>query len=277
MTENTYLLNGRFLHNLNGWTVSDAAVVYSAGDADDHYGVCVIPTGSKFIEQAFGVIGVRLFSVHISVKAVGAALSAGQATLTIEDGDGNTVVTANLVAGSADTWVETTYTYGLAEGTTYTLRITNVNATGNIKIDDLWLWFVPLTRAEIATRIHAKLGRLATDRSLNTTSSGALTEGSYTYAIDAGLRSVGAIDPETGLPDVRWLDEQTIQTALDYVERQMLEQLQKDYAVEVDTTTGPYSQSLSQKREAIDAILGVGSGASGGSTGAVVMRKLEQG
>ena len=146
MSENTYLLNGRFLQNLNGWTVNDPAVVYSAGDGDDHYGVAILPTGGKSIEQAFGVQGVRLFTLHISVKAVGAVLTAGQATLSIVDGNGNTVVTANLVAGTADTWIETTYQYGLAEGTTYTLRITNVNATGNIKVDDLWLWLQLIKR-----------------------------------------------------------------------------------------------------------------------------------
>lgn len=111
--------------------------------------------------------------------------------------------------------------------------------------------------------------------SLSTTPSGLLTEGSYTYAVDAGLRSVGAIDPDTGLPDARWLDEQTIQNALDYVEKQMLGQLQKDYAVEVDTRTGPYQQSLSQKREAITEMLGgAGGQGSGVVGGVVVMREL---
>lgn len=272
MAENTYLLNGRFLHSLNGWTVNDPSVVYSAGDGDDHYGVAVLPTGSKSIEQAFGVIGVRIQTLHISVKAIGVTLTAGKCTLVIEDGEGNTVLTQSL-SGTADTWTENTVTIGLAEGTTYTLRITNVNATGDVRIDDLWLWFVPLTRLEMAARIHDKLGRLATDRSLNTTPAGALTEGSYTYAVDAGLRSVGAIDPETGLPDVRWLDEQTVQTALDYIERQMLEKLRTDYAVEVDTSEGPYSQSLSQKREAIEGMLG-GAAGGGSSVGVVVMREL---
>lgn len=278
MAENNFLLNGRFLHNLNGWTVSDAAVVYSAGDADDHYGVCVLPTGNKTVQQDFAVIGVRAFTIHLSVKAVGANLSGSNAVLSILDGNGNPLVAQNL-SGTADTWTENTFSYGLAEGTTYTLIIENDNATGDVRIDDLWLWFVPLTRLQIAQRVHAKLGRLATDRSLSTTPSGLLTEGSYTYAVDAGLRSVGAIDPDTGLPDARWLDEQTIQNALDYVEKQMLGQLQKDYAVEVDTRTGPYQQSLSQKREAITEMLGGaggrGSGVVGGVVGGVVvMREL---
>jgi len=273
MAESNFLLNGRFLHNLNGWTVSDAAVVYNAGDADDHYGVCVLPTGNKSIQQDFAVIGVRTFTVHLSVKAIGANLSGSNATLVILDGDGNTLVTQNL-SGTADTWTENTFNFGLAEGTTYSFVVENNNASGDVRIDDLWLWFIPLTRLQMAERVYAKLGRLATDRSLSTTPSGSLTEGSYTYAIDAALRFVGAIDPDTGLPDVRWLDEQTVQNALNYVERQMLEQLQKDYAVEVDTQTGPYQQSLSQKRDAITEMLGGSDSGGGASSSAVVMREL---
>lgn len=273
MAEKSYLINGRFLHNLNGWTVSDPAVVYSAGDADEHYGVCILPTGNMSIEQAFGVVGIREFTLRLAVKAVGGSLSGGQAILSIEDGEGNTVLTQNLT-GVADTWTINEFEYGLGEGTTYTLRIKNVSAIGNVKIDDVWLWFVPMTRGEIATRVHAKLGRLVAERNMYPNESGALTEGAYTYAVDAALRYVGAIDPDAGLPDVRWLDEQTIQNALDYVEKQMLEQLQKDYAVEVDTSEGPYSQSLSQKRQAISDMLGDGgSGGSGGSAGGVVIER----
>ena len=142
--EHTYLINGRFLHNLNGWTVSDAAVVYSAGDGDDHYGVAVLPTGNKSIEQAFGVEGIRVQAIHVSVMAVGAGLTPGQCTLVVEDGAGNTVTTQNL-SGTADTWTENTISVGLGEGTTYTLRVTNISAAGDVKIDDVWIWFVPLT------------------------------------------------------------------------------------------------------------------------------------
>lgn len=275
MAENTYLLNGRFLHNLNGWTVSGPTVVYSAGDADDQYGVAVIPPGES-IQQDFGVIGVRVFTLHLSVKPVGAPLSNNQARIIITDGDGNAVTTQSLVAATADAWAENTFLFGLGEGTTYNIEIENTSAAGNIKIDDVWLYFVPLTRLQMAQRIHAKLGRLASN--LSTTPTGDMTEGSYTYSVDAGLRSVGAIDPDTGLPDVRYLDENSIQLALDFIERETLEGLQKDSAVEVDTRTGPYQQSLSQKREAITEMLGGGGGSggdSGGSGGPVIMRPLK--
>lgn len=260
--------NGRFLQSLDNWTASNAD--YSAGDGDDHYGVAVLETGGGYIEQSFSVPYARLYSLHLAVKAVGASLSGSQATARISDGDGNTVLTQNL-SGTADTWTESTYNIGLAPGTTYTLRITDASAAGDVKIDDVWLWWVPLTRAAMATRVHAKLARLGTDRSLSTTAAGALTEGDYTYAVDAGLRTVGAIDPETDTPDVRWLDAALLDTALDAIELEMIERLQRDYAVEVDIKVGPRQESLSQIGAALRALGGQGKGGAGGR---VVMRKL---
>ncbi len=92
-------------------------------------------------------------------------------------------MTQNLT-GTADTWTEQTFTFGLTEGTTYQIKLINNSAAGNVKIDDVWLWWVPMTRAAIATRVHTKLARLATGRGYATTPAGALTEGSYTYAIE---------------------------------------------------------------------------------------------
>jgi len=267
MIEHNLLSNGRFLQGLDVWTASSA--VYSAGDGDDHYGIADVTTGG-YIQQSFSVPRVRQYAIHISVKPLTAALTAGKCTLTITDGNGNTVLTQNLTGATLNAWEENTVNIGLATGTTYTLKITNVAHAYNVHIDDVWIWYVPLTRAEIAARVHAKLARLATDRSLSTTASGTLTEGSYTYAIDAGLRSVGAINPETSLPDTRYLDGESVQTALDFVEREILEQLQRDYAVEVDTRVGQRSESLSQIGKA------VGEMAAGGSKGGgrIVMRKL---
>lgn len=276
MYDRNALINGKFLHNLNGWTPLNGAV-YSAGDGDDHYGVAVLPVGAS-IWQEFAVDETQLQSVHISVKAVGASLSGAQATLVITDGNGDTVLTQNLT-GTGDTWTESLYTFGLGEGTTYRVTITNASAAGNVKIDDVWMWFVPITRAQVAAAIHAKLGRLASERSLSTTLSGALTEGSYTYAIDAGLRTIGAIDEETGKPDIRFVNADQVQMLIDAVTQEMLEFLRIEYVVEVDTTTGPYQQSLSQKAARIGEIIGGGksSGSGGSSGGAVIQRRVKYG
>jgi hypothetical protein len=250
--EASHLSNSRFLHDLGNWTASGAS--YSAGDGDEQYGVAVLSVGG-FVSQQFTVEGAKLYTVHLSVKAVGASLSGGQATLTITDGAGNTVVTQSL-SGTADTWTEQTYTLGLAQGTTYTLKITNVSAASQVKVDDVWLWYVPMTRAAVAARVHTKLGLLATDMSYTTTSSGALTEGSYTYAIDTGLRQSGAIDPMTDEPDIRRVSTWVVDTLLSVVEFAMLERLQRDYATMTDITVGQRSERLSQIASAIDKLKG---------------------
>lgn len=270
--ERSLLDNGRFLQNINSWVQNNAS--YLASDGDDHFGVAILATGGGYIEQDFAVPDVRLYTLHLAVKGIGVAITNGQVTARITDGDGNTVVTYNLTA-DADTWTESNNTPGLTSGTTYTLRLTNVSASGNVYFDDVWMWFVPVTRAQIATRVHAKLGRLATERSLTTIASGALTEGSYTYAIDATLRVYGAINSETGLPDVRYLDENQVQAVIELARVEILEFLQTEYAVEVDTTTGPYSQNLSQKADIIGKIIAGGKGSGGGSSsGSVIQRNL---
>lgn len=268
MTEPNRLINGRFLHDLDGWTASGA--VYSAGDGDDHYGVAVLETG-EYIEQAFAVPRVRTYTLHYALKSSG-VLAGTDVALLITDGAGNTVVTVNPT-GDVSAWTEAETEIGLAPGATYTLRITNTQAE-DVKVDDVWLWAVPLTRSEIASRVNTKLARLASDRSLTTTPSGSLTEGDYTYAIDAGLRAVGSINVETDLPDVRYLEANEVDTAIDAVEREMLEQLHRDYATEVDISVGPRRESLSQIAKAIQGQLGDGGTTPGGR---VVMRKLTHG
>ena len=256
MSEKNRLINGRFLHDLDNWTVAGA--VYSAGDGDEHYGVAVLASGGGYIEQTFSVARVRAYSLHVAVKAMGVTLSGANVTALITDGDGNSVTTENL-AGAADTWTENTITLGLAGGTTYTLRITNNDTGADVKLDDVWLWHVAMTRAALAARVHAKLARLASQRELSTTADGALTEGDYTYAVDAGLRAMGAVNPETALPDVRYVGEQVAAT-LDLIEREMLEQLRRDYAVEVDVQLGPRREALSQVSKALEGMAQAGGG-----------------
>jgi hypothetical protein len=258
------------LTGLDNWTASNAA--YSAGDGDEHYGVAVLATGGGYVEQQFSVPHSRGYTFHIAVKAVGAPLGAGEATARVRDGDGNTLFTVNLVEATGDAWEETTYTWGLPAGETLTLRLTNVTAAGDVRLDDVWLWWVPVDRAGLAARVHAKLGSLATAQSLSTTPSGTLTEGDYTYAVDAGLRAAGAIDPETDLPDVRWLDSSLLDTALDAIEKEMLEMLQRTYAVKVDTQVGSRRESYSQVAKALGEL--TGAGGQGAGAGKVVVRKL---
>lgn len=270
MSERNHLANGRFLHDLDNWTASGA--VYSAGDGDDHYGVAVLTNGD-YIEQDFAVNRVRSYNLHVAVKPVSGTLSANELQARIQDDAGNTVATLSLEGDTTDTWQENTDTLGLAHGTTYTLRITN-SAAIEVRIDDVWLWHVPVTRSAIAASVHDKLSRLASQASLSTSASGSDTEGDYTGSVDAGLRGVGALNPETGLPDTRYLEPDMVDTVEDIVLREMLEKLRNYYATDVDIKFGPRDEKLSQIREAVDKQLGAGSGGGGNSGGKVITRRL---
>ena len=96
----------------------------------------------------------------------------------------------------------------------------------------------------------------------------------YMYrAVDTGLRAVNAINDETDLPDVRWLEASNVDAALDAIQTAMLQRLALDYAAEVDVTIGPRSERLSQKAEAIRQALGSG-GQAGGGAGRIQQRRL---
>jgi hypothetical protein len=238
--ERNHLTNGRFLHDLDDWVLSDAA--YYAGDGDEHYGTARVQDGGS-IAQEFSVPYTRVYSLHLALKP-DSDVSGSEVTATATDGDGNTVKVQNLT-GSTDTWGETTVTLGLAPGTTYTLTLSNASG-GVVLFDDVWVYHVPTTRANVAARVNAKLGQLATDQGLDTFADGDLTEGDFTYAVDAGLRSIGAINPETGEPDVRYVEPEQVAALIDAVEQEMLERLVRDYSTVVDIAVGPRRESRSQ-------------------------------
>ena len=113
---------------------------------------------------------------------------------------------------------------------------------------------------------------LFSQRSLVTAATGSKTEGDYTYAVDSGLRQAGAINPETDLPDVRYLDTGDVDTVLDLIEQEMLEQLQRDYAVEVDLRVGPRDEKFSQTAQTIGKLTGAGDDRPGSNR--VITRKM---
>ena len=263
MDERSLLTNGHFYHRLDGW-IAAAGAVYSAGDGDAQYGVVEMPVGAS-IRQAFAVDRARRYTLHLATKA-------GAATVTITDGDGS-ALPGQPAPGAADVWTESSLTFGLAPGTTYTLTVSNAGA-GTILVDDLWLWWVPKTRLDLAGIVARKLGALATDAELSSSAFDGQSEGSYTDAIDAALRSVGAIDPESDTPDIRGLTAGLLDSALQQIERGMLERLQRHYATFVDTKEGPLDQKLSQIGAALKSFTGGSAG--GGRGGPVVVRRLDR-
>jgi hypothetical protein len=123
---------------------------------------------------------------------------------------------------------------------------------------------VAITRAELATIVHYRLGRLAQDRQLTTAPSGLLTEGNYTYSINAGLR-------EIGVDDIADVQDNQINSLIAAVEQDILVVIQRDYALETDYSQGDLSQSLSQISKAVGAMISGGNGSGGRS---IVVRKL---
>ena len=267
MSERNRLANGRFLHNLDNWTASGAT--YSAGVGDEHYGAAVLSSGG-YIEQDFSVPDVRGYTLSVSVQPVGTALTSGDVTVSVTDGDGNSVVSYSLT-GDADVWTTNRRTIGLAIGTTYTLKIENAAFSGSVYVDDVWLWYVPISRVRLAMRAHARLGRLASKRGLRFATLGELTEGDYTFAVDEALRELGCINPDTGEVDIRYLETDDTGKATAIVEREMLEFLQRDYAFDVDKQDGETMERLSQRQKAIAEMLKSGAG---GNDNKIITRKL---
>lgn len=261
MTEPSYIINSRFLQNLDSWVASGGAV-YRASDGSEQYGYASLPAAAS-ISQAFAVLNARLYTLHLAVKT-------GNATAVVSDSLGNTLATITGT-GTAGAWTETTSTLGLAPGIQYTITITN-NGVSTILVDDVWLWYVPITRAALAARVARKLSTLATDASLSYVAAGALTEGDYTDAIDSGMRAIGAINPETDLPDVRYIDSSTIDSLADQVEREMLERLSRYYATLTDIKAGPRDEKLSQ----IGAAIGRMTSAPTAGGAKVVARRLSR-
>lgn len=131
-----------------------------------------------------------------------------------------------------------------------------------------------ITRASIAATVHRGLRALATDAALST-AAGEQTEGDYTDAIDAALRSIGAVDVDTDLPDVSLVTSAQLNTLLQLAEAHILRQLQRHYAVAVDLRTGQRDEKFSQVAAALRALSG-SSSSGGGGGGAIVVRPLKR-
>ena len=246
-----HLINGRFENNADGWTLSDRAD-YRASDGDDHYGMVEL-RWNHYMEQQFSIAGARLETIHVALKSSTALSGANAFALRIMDGAGNIVSTYNPDVPYVDQWTAVTYDLGLTSGTTYTLRITNIQPIP-VMVDDVWIWDVAITRRQIAIRTQEKLGGLASsDVTLSYVAEANKPEGDYTYAIDAALRELGAIHPVTQVPDIRVLDRASVVEVIDITGLRMIERIENEYITKVDLSVGPHRESFSQVAQAIRA------------------------
>lgn len=238
--ENSHIRNGRFQSQLTSWTATGAT--YVASDGDEHYGMAQLAVGDT-LTQLFSVGLARTYTLHIAVKCA-AVLADGDATVTIRDNSSNLITTRSLTVSAINTWTVNEINLGLPGISNMSLTFINVAADADIKIDDVWLWHIPMTRTDIAARTHINLAGSATEYGWTTTPAGALTEGDYTYAIDAVLAGLGSTNPETGEVDIRWLHDP--QNAVKLLETEMLRRAHNSAILETDIRLGPRQESRSQ-------------------------------
>lgn len=117
-----------------------------------------------------------------------------------------------------------------------------------------------MDRATLATLVHRRLSSLASDAGLTTQASDGQSEGSYTDAIDAALRTLGAYEATTGLLDSSLLTVAQHNQAISLVTQSMLQLLQFHYSTLVDIKVGAREEKLSQIRQALAGLAGSGAG-----------------
>ena len=270
MSDRSHVINGQFRNSADGWTLSGTAA-FKHTDGMDHYGVISLPAVDDYIEQQFAVPYTREYLLHFSAKMASTRTGTGDLEIRILDAQ-DVLVHAVTAISSDGEWWEYENKIGLARGENFKLRVYHVADSNEIVVDDIWLYHVPASRHDVAEWVHNKLGRLASDRSLRFTSDGKQkTEADYTFAVSSGLRQMGAINPETDLPDVRYLLTNQVDLLIDLVEGEMLETLQRDYLAEVDISVGPRKESRSQKAAGIQKLMD----GKGSTVGRIVMRKLK--
>ena len=268
------LVNGRFNQELDNWTVT-GSVTHSFAEGSLLGGSAHFTTQFDRVEQEFSVSRDAVYTAHCRIRAVTSDLSSSDASLTIYDVQSTDVVftLALETLEGVDKWTEFSGEAGLASGRTYALYVIQNGASAEFYLDDIWVSPIPVSRREIAEQVHEKLGTLATALSWSTVPSGTKLEGDYTRAIDAALRSLGALDPQLGTVDIRYVPAESVPALIGEVEQQSLEALRLQYASQVDVKAGPVSESFSQRAVAIGSILG---GDGGSSRGPVIIRSLRR-
>lgn len=123
-----------------------------------------------------------------------------------------------------------------------------------------------LTRVTLAKMVHDRLGAIATDRSWTWVADGDLTEGDYTYAIDAALRDLELLG-SSDEPDISEAGVEQYNTLVEVVERYMLAKAERSLAMKVDLTLGPRREAFSQQAAALREM-----SKAGGSKRVVAMR-----
>lgn len=257
--------NGDFgAAHLAHWTLT-GDVSHSASQGNAGLGCAALAGAGAAISQPFMLDYDRTYTVALYHQQV----LAGNVTVTITNSVGAEVWTQTAALSAS--WTELTADVALPLGS-YTLTI---STDASARIDDVTIAHIAATRAALAASAHADLGTLATTLGMSTAASGSDTEGDYTQAVTAALQQAGAIDPQSGQADVRWLEPHQVPGVIQAVVRNMLPRLHNEAALLAQSrTTGAVTERFSLL-SALEKRLGITPGQTGGKgSQAVVTRRL---
>lgn len=260
MSHPNRIYNGDISRDLQNWTITGGAA-FVANHGNKELGAAHLATAGDSIAQPFSIGVGRPYTIELAAKGA----STGSVTLAIINEDGVTIWTKEV--GVTTEWQACVEKVGLPWGN-HTLTLTFSDVA--VYLDDISIAWVIKSRAELAKIVHERLGVMATtaDVSLLPADDG----GWYEAPIDAALRAVGATDP-AGRPDVRYLDTDTVDAAVDQIELEALHKLHRHWSTKTDYSLGPRSESLSQIAGAIDRLIGTAVGGRSAASGRSVKQR----
>lgn len=264
MSHPNRLLNGDVAQDLQNWTIANGAA-FIASQGNNELGAIHLANSGDSVTQQFTIGVGREYMVEVAGKAASAA---GSVTITIETDAGTAIYTASINLSTV--WQVWQQRVGLPWGT---FNLILAYADVACYLDDISVAWVIKTRAELAKAVHERLGVLATNASVSLLPVSG--EGSwYANAIDAGLRSVRAMDP-AGRPDVRYLNSDNVDACINEIELEALHKLHRYWATKTDYSIGQRTENQSQITAAIDRLIGTAVGGRAATAGrAVAQRRL---
>lgn len=235
------LRNGDFSRGLYEWT-GTGTISRAAGYP--RLNAARLAAGQS-LSQAQGISEQLLHTLHYFYQV------AASATLTVAYGD----VAQTHTGAPLDMWREGVLAFAPdVGGGNAEVEISAAGGVAYVDTITLLSGGLPISRTSIASQVAALIAAFATDAGYTTTAAATGPEGDYSAAIDEALRAVGAASP-WGDPDVTLVAAGQINDVVEGVKAAMLQRLRAKYALEVDVSLGPRSESRSQIAGSIDEML----------------------
>lgn len=243
------LVNGGFSRGLYLWE-GGATIERSLGYPRLN---CARLADGQSLSQAVGISPEAYFTLHYFYR-----LTTG-ATLTVGYG----AVTQEHSGTPLDVWREGILAFSVETGESN--GSVEMSAAGGVAyVDSIALLggALPISRGAIASEVAKRIPTLAAEKNLSTAPSADGPEGSYSSAIDEALRANGAVT-SWGDVDVTLLAPGNVNDVIEAALKSSLQLLRSMFALDVDVTLGPRSESLSQRAKSLNEMLGDGGGGAG--------------